>query len=149
MNQERIIADLLSLLPYWHIKIDKVFKQSREKTLSLEMYYCLQTLRTWGPMTMSDLTRRMNIKKQQATELITKLYEHGMINRTQDEQDRRFVNIEVTNTAIKYIEEDYYHNAQFLQQLHKDMGEEDIEAFSEAVGTILRILSKMDMDEKI
>ena len=36
----QLIETLLAVLPYWHYKIDRPFKQRHKNAMSLETYYC-------------------------------------------------------------------------------------------------------------
>ena len=50
--------ELLALMPVWNYRIAKPFKQMLDEGVSLEMYYCIQTLRWYGgTLTMSELAR--------------------------------------------------------------------------------------------
>lgn len=144
MKSEQIMENLLAILPYWHCKIDRPFKQSLKEKMSLEAYYCLQTLRQDGPMAMTELAARLRMTKQQATKLVEKLHGPGMVRRVYGEEDRRFITIEITELANHYIEQDYYKNSVFLQQLEEKIGPEELEEFGVAITALLKILPKVD-----
>jgi len=54
---------------------------------------------------MSELAAEMKISKQQLTPLIDKLIESNMVIRRNDEQDRRIILIEITETGKCSFEE--------------------------------------------
>lgn len=144
MKYEHFIEDLLKVLPHWHYVMDKSFKQSLKDKMSLESYYCLQTLRQSGSMTMSELARRLKISRQQATQIVDRLCEYDFMRRLYDSTDRRTIKIEITEKARNYIDEVYYQDNEFLQGLKERIGEEDMEEFAKAIGTLLRILPKLE-----
>lgn len=143
MEKERLIENLLTVLPYWHCKIDRPLKQIVKNKMSLETYYCLQILHKNGTLTMSDLAQRLGITKQQATKTIEKLHEYGFVRRIYKEEDRRLIQIEVTQKALDYIEETYYHDKEIIQMLEEKFGEEDLKMFEEAIHILLKILPKL------
>lgn len=144
MEQTNFTEDLLKLLPCWHYNINKPFKAFMKDKMSLETYYCLQVMRQKGPMTMTELTHRLNVSKQQATKLIDILCEHHFVKRCSLEYDRRCITIEVTKEAEKYMEENIYQDTAFVEQLEQKLGAEDTRRLGQAVGTLLEILSRLD-----
>ena len=54
---------------------------------------------------MTELAHEMQISKQQLTPLICKLINNGLLVRKADENDRRVVRIEITETGRSQIEE--------------------------------------------
>lgn len=136
----------MMLLLYWHYKMDKPFKQryrEHEKSMSLETYYCLQMLRLGGPVTMSELADRLKISKQQATKTIEKLYKYDFVRRLTDLKDRRVVRIEITDTAVAYIQQNIHQNMQLMEKWKAEIGEEDLLALQKAMETFLQILPKL------
>lgn len=144
MAQENLMEILLAVLPYWHCAIDKPLKQSLKDKMSLESYYCLQTLRREGPMTMSQLAQRLKITKQQATKTVERLCAVEFIERLYDEQDRRVIRIRPTARALHYIEQDFYQNSQFLEALGQRLGPEGQADFQHALQILLAVLPKLE-----
>lgn len=144
MEKERFTEKMLKLLPYWHYKIDKPFKMFLKDKMSLETYYCLQVLRQNGPMTMTELSSSLKISKQQATKIIDTLYRHHFVARSNQENDRRFITICVTDTAIDYIEQTIYGNMEFAGFLEKQLGAEDMKQLESAVDVLIGVLSKLE-----
>ncbi len=54
---------------------------------------------------MSELAQEMHISKQQLTPLVYKLINNGLLIRNTDENDRRIVRIEITETGRSKVEE--------------------------------------------
>lgn len=147
MNFGQFIEELMIVLPYWHYKIDRPFKQShseRGDNMSLETYYCLQMLRREGAMTMTELSRSLKITKQQATRMIDRLYQYDFVRRETNEKDRRSIRIAATDVAVEYIEKNIYQEAAFLNETERRLSAEEFEELGQAVRTLLRILPKLD-----
>ena len=145
MNEEitRIQESLLALLPLWNYKITKPFKQLLNEEISLEMYYCIQTLQWVGePISMTELTQFMRMPKQQMTKLVGRLVESGFVRRTYDAADRRVIRLSVTDKAEEYIAKYLTEDAGDFRKLMEEMTEGDREDFRGAVETLIRVLAK-------
>lgn len=105
MESTKIQELLLGLMPWWNYQIAKPFKQLLDEGVSLEMYYCIQTLR-WlgGTMTMSELANWTKMPKQQMTKMVNRLVEQEFVERIDDPQDRRIIKIQITDKALEYID---------------------------------------------
>lgn len=143
IGSQEFTEDILAVLPYWHYAIDKNFKQSLKNKMSLESYYCLQTIRQKGSVTMSELAKQLKISKQQATQMVERLYCYQFICRSQDAADRRCVKIEITDKAREYISQMFYSDNDFWGNISKRIGDNDRQELAGAVKTLLRILPKL------
>lgn len=144
MDNKKLMEDLLTVLPYWHYKIDKTIKQTLKSEMSLETYYCLQTLRREGPMTMTELAARLKITKQQATKLAGKLYEHQFLERIPDKNDRRCIRVQISEAARNYMAQERAQNDIYIERLEEQLKPEDIEKFESALEILLEVLPKLE-----
>lgn len=146
MDLAHFTEKLMAVLPYWHYKLDRPFKQAQKENqapMSPETYYCLQMLRCDGPMTMTEMAHRLLLTKQQATRTIDHLYSHGLVVRLPDRDDRRVVRIEVTAQAVEYLRQHIRQNAGFLHLLPERLDAEELDELDRAVGTLLRLLPRL------
>lgn len=139
----QLIETLLAVLPYWHYKIDRPFKQRHKNAMSLETYYCLQMLRCSGPLTMTELAQRLRVKKAQATRTIEQLYKYGFVTRSAADGDRRCVRIEITQPALDYIEENFYTDQELARRLEQSLSDAERQALQKALETLLQVLPKL------
>lgn len=139
---KKIQEALLAVLPVWNYKIEKPFKQMLDEGVSLEMYYCIRTLRWRGALTMSELAHLVNMPKQQMTKLVNRLVEQDFAKRIYDPSDRRIIKIELTDNAMKYIDQFLAQDAECFQKLLEEMSESDRSDFMQAISTLMRILYK-------
>lgn len=145
MKYQSLMEKLLALLPFWQYKISQSLKRAYKKeAMSLDTYYCLQMLHWNGPMTMSELAKSLNITKQQATRTIEKLWKAEFVRRLYDPDDRRTIRIEVTDTALAYIEKNFHEKISFQKRVEACLTENEAREFEGAVETLLRILPKLD-----
>lgn len=140
---EKFVQNLLLVLPGWHSKLVRPFKDMLNREMSLETYYCLQTLKVCETATMSELARQLKVPKQQVTKLVDKLNEHEFIERVWEEEDRRVIRIRLTLKAVSYMDEYYLKNKDFIKSLEDQLTEEELRQLNDAVETLGNILPKL------
>lgn len=147
MKSEKISAEfvqnLLLVLPNWHSKLVRPFKDLLNREMSLETYYCLETLKLSGTITMTEMAQRLKVPKQQVTKLADNLSEHQFVERVYDEEDRRVIRIRLTPRAEKYLDEYYLKNTAFIQSLEEQLTEEELIKLNQAVLILGEILPRL------
>lgn len=140
---EEFVKNLLFVFPDWHAKLVRPFKEMLNREMSLETYYCLQTLKMRGTATMTELAQQLKVPKQQVTKLVDNLYAHGFVERTCREEDRRVIAIKLTPEAISYMEEYPLKNTEFIKTLEEKLTEEELQQLNEAAEILRKILPKL------
>lgn len=140
---EQFVRKLLLVMPNWHSKLVRPFKETLNREMSLETYYCLETLKVSGTATMTELARQLKVPKQQVTKLVDKLWEYGFVERATDQGDRRVIQIRLTPRAVAYLDEYYLKNTDFIQSLEEQLTEEEMQELCRAAGVLERILPKL------
>lgn len=140
---EKFVRNLLWVMPNWHAKLVRPFKETLNKEMSLETYYCLETLRSCESATMTGLAQQLKVPKQQVTKLVDKLSGHGFIERIHNPSDRRSSWICLTPKAIGYLDEYYLKNQAFIQALDAQLTTEELQRLNGAIQVLADILPKM------
>ena len=140
---ERFVQNLLLVMPDWHSKLVKPFRDTLDNEMSLETYYCLETLRACGTATMSELAHQMKVPKQQMTKLVDRLSQSRFVERVQGTDDRRVTWIRLTPWAVSYLDEYYLKNTAFIQMLEEKLTQDELERLNDAVEALEEILPKL------
>lgn len=140
---EQFVKNLLAVMPCWHSRLVRPFKEMLNREMSLETYYCLQTVRVSGMVRMTDLASQLKIPKQQVTKLVDNLSCHDFVERVYHEADRRVIWIRLTPKALEYLDEYYLKNTAFIQSLEEQLTGEELLELNQAVETIGRILPRL------
>ena len=140
---ERFVQNLLLVMPDWHSKLVKPFRDTLDNEMSLETYYCLETLRACGTATMSELAHQMKVPKQQMTKLVDRLSQSRFVERVQGKDDRRVTWIRLTPQAVSYLDEYYLKNTAFIQMLEEKLTQDELERLNDAVEALEEILPKL------
>lgn len=143
-STEAVVQHLLQVFPIWNAKLVRPFKESLKKEMSLETYYCLETIKYHGEMTMSQLAAKLKVPKQQVTKLIDRLSEHHFVERVHDTADRRTIWIRLTSDALVYLDDYYKKNHEFIGYLEDRLTTQELERMNDAVLTLKEILLKLD-----
>lgn len=141
---EEFVKNLLLVMPGWHSRLVRPFKDMLDKEMSLETYYCLQTVRMSEMVRMTDLAQQLSVPKQQATKLVDKLSGYGFVERVYHEKDRRAIWIRLTPAAIRYLDEYYLKNTGFIQKLEESLTQKELEELNRAVETIGKIIPRLE-----
>lgn len=137
---EEFVQNMLYVLPYWNSRLVRPFKETLNKEMSLETYYCLETVRRCGSVTMTELAGYLKIPKQQVTKLVDKLINCQFVERFFDPGDRRLIRIRLSKRAEDYLDQYYMKNKEFIQGLETTLTETQLQELNQAVRTLLRIL---------
>ena len=140
---ERFVQNLLLVMPDWHSKLVKPFRDTLDNEMSLETYYCLETLRACGTATMSELAHQMKVPKQQMTKLVDRLSQSRFVERVQGTDDRRVTWIRLTPGAVSYLDEYHLKNTAFIQMLEEKLTQDELERLNDAVEALEEILPKL------
>ena len=74
MQTNEIQELLLDTIPAWHYWFARPFKRMLNDGVSLDMYYCIQSMRRNGhTMTMTELANFARMPKQQMSKLVERL----------------------------------------------------------------------------
>lgn len=85
MQTNEIQELLLDTIPAWHYWFARPFKRMLNDGVSLDMYYCIQSMRRSGhTMTMTELANFARMPKQQMSKLVDRLVDGGFAERLSD-----------------------------------------------------------------
>ena len=144
MKYEKEHQLLSVVMPQWHYRIARPFKQLQESGLTPEVCHCLMTLLCRGDgITMSELARLAGMSRQQTTKVVDRLIRGGFALRENDTNDRRVIRLRTTDYAREYMEQFRRNQAEYYENMFEDMGEEDRAAFCEAMETLQDIFSRL------
>lgn len=139
----QFVQNLLVVLPSWNARLVRPFRETLNKEMSLETYYCLETIKLHDSVTMTELAQYLQVPKQQVTKLVDKLSQYQFIERIYDERDRRRIRIRLTNTAVSYIDEYYMKNTKFIENMEEKLTNEELEQLNCAMTSLMEILPKL------
>ena len=121
MQTNEIQELLLDTIPAWHYWFARPFKRMLNDGVSLDMYYCIQSMRR-SNRTMSKL--------------VDKLVEGGFAERLSDPDDRRVIRLRATEKADEYVASFLEKDAAEFRAFFDQLEGEECETFCTALRTI-------------
>jgi len=109
--------------------------------------FVLKAVHIHGPVRMSVIGSHMGISRPYMTALVDKLIEDGLVERVPDPDDRRVVNVRITDAGKEEIK-DFTESARkaVIKNL-SSLDSEDISTLSELMRKFRDIVSKWDREE--
>jgi DNA-binding MarR family transcriptional regulator len=96
-SREALLGDVLAEMNMISLKdFQGALRRWHEGTLSLVHLNVLMILRSRGPLTMTHLAELLDVSVASATGIIDRMEKKGVIERRRSEQDRRVVEVYVT-----------------------------------------------------
>ena len=144
-NIDELFTGLLLNVPIFIrelLKIGSIVISNKEITrphISL-----LFILKSKGTCKMSSLGKVLCVSKPSVTVLVDKLVEFNMVKRILDENDRRVVYIEITDTGRDFLKECIESMKRVFRKNMKKFSPEDLELLKETLGNMKMFVKKMD-----
>ena len=92
---------------------------------------------------MSKIGNRIHISKSNMTSLIDKLAEKGLVERIPDKNDRRVINITITDKGNNLLKDWREKSNNEIKKNLSNLSEEDLEKLYDSVENIKDILTKL------
>ncbi len=104
----------------------------------------LATLRMHGRRTISSLAERERVTAPSMTSMINGLEEQGFVRRTPDEQDRRRVQVDITDAGVDIVELTIRRRDDLLAEMlgEHDFTEDDLETLRRASALIREVVER-------
>lgn len=94
-------------------------------------------------LSMSDIGKELCMPKPNVTALIDKIISKGLINRLQDEKDRRVIQIHLTQKGAESVEEIKNNLKENIKQKLLNLNEEELDLLSFSLRNVKNILVKI------
>ncbi len=89
--------------------------------ISMTSLHVLMALEAHGPLAMSRLAEMLEVAVSNATGIVSRMEERGLVRRTHDEADRRVVFVTVTEHGRQVLEDREFMRAGHLRQVLAEM----------------------------
>ena len=131
------IADnFIRLLPLFY---EKFHSRKRSDLTSLQIHILESLMQCKENISMTGLSLKTDICKQQLTTLICKLEEKKYVIKEQDEKDRRIINLVITQKGEEVVRKHWNEICGKLQSLDK----EDLADLEYAASKMIKVIGKI------
>ncbi|MBI4766690.1 MAG: MarR family transcriptional regulator [Deltaproteobacteria bacterium] len=108
-----------------------------------QTYSILRILERSGPLSLSAVGRQLIIAKQNMTTIVDKLMKDGLVERRYDANDRRVINVLITEKGIRFLKESMLGLKNIVRINLSELSDEDIESLYKALQTVRNIAPKL------
>ncbi|RKD30105.1 MarR family winged helix-turn-helix transcriptional regulator [Thermohalobacter berrensis] len=141
---EPIVESIFSILPLFKKKLIKPHKHNKAIDLSPSHLQILFLLDDLGKLPISEIGKHLFISKPNMTPLIQKLIKENLVERIRNEEDRRYIDIQITKKGKELIENHKALVAGNLKKKLANLSEEDLKELSLSLNKVKEIISKLD-----
>ena len=117
----------------------------RATGLSMPQFGILMQLYHRGQCGMSAITDRMEVSNAAASQLVERLVQNGLLERSEDPNDRRAKQIALTDKGRKFIEESISERSRWVNNLVEHLADDEKMLISKALPVLLEAVQKMDV----
>jgi DNA-binding MarR family transcriptional regulator len=96
---DRIAENIISVYPILYKSISRPLRQL--STITPGGMFVLGSLKRHGTLSMSDIGKHLSMPKPHVTVIVDKLIDESLVERQSDPNDRRIINISITEKGLK------------------------------------------------
>ena len=117
--------------------------------ISMTALHVLMVLEASGPLAMSRLADILEVAVSNATGIVSRMEERGLVRRTHDETDRRVVFVTATDKGRRVLEDREFMRAEQLRQVLAAMTDQGRADFVRAIRDFLTTAEKLRAEGRL
>lgn len=142
-NAGDIVKNLIALLPLFQSKVIKPVLLASKDSISPLQVHVIMIINEKKSINMKDLANEMMISKPQLTPIIDKLMKKAYLVRESSQEDRRIINISLTQLGKDILKQRTEHIGKMITQRISTLPTEELEALNAAIITMSTIIDKL------
>lgn len=135
-----LTENLFQLKPIVHKRLLKFDRCPQNMLLPVNQMMVMGTLYEEGSLPISEIGKKVYISKPQMTSIIDKLLKADFVERVYDEEDRRVININITEKGREYTRDVTEIIKENMKQKLAVLSEEQLRILSNSIETAINIL---------
>jgi DNA-binding MarR family transcriptional regulator len=126
----------------------KLAKSNNEVSLLHSDHLILKLLMENKSMTMSEIGRLFGISKPHLTVIVDHLVGKNFIKRNYNKEDRRVINIEITEKGIESFNKTKYIIREEFKKILSCLDDTDVQILSDSLKNLKKVISKINLNKK-
>jgi DNA-binding MarR family transcriptional regulator len=118
---------------FMHRSMQGTIQYARDNGLSMSMIGTLFHLNRRGHTGVSDLSQHLGVSSAAASQMLDRLVEEGLIERTEDPDDRRMKKISLTEKGCRIYKDSLSARMRWLDELGKSLSDQEKETITTAL----------------
>jgi DNA-binding MarR family transcriptional regulator len=140
---ESIIDSLFTIVPLLKKDLMKPDMDNKHNDLSSSHLQILFYLEDMGVQPMTEIGKHLQINKSNLTPLVQKLIDRHLVERIQDNKDRRYVKIGLTKDGFMQLEEQKSKIAENLKIKLSNLKPDEMQRFAVSLAEVKNIMIKL------
>ncbi len=125
-----------TMLPFWHRVRDHIRQAAAERfDISVEQFHVLRYIRR-GHGSVSELAEAKHISRPAVSQAVDALVERGLIARTRDTDDRRYVRLALTDAGNTLLDAVFEDTRQWMIQALTPLDDEELYTLLQAMNSL-------------
>jgi DNA-binding MarR family transcriptional regulator len=146
---QKFTNNIILLFPIYHKNLIKSQDQCSLITPFNPKFRVMGMLMFYGTMPMSAISKKLCVTKPSITALISKLIAEKMVERQYEKEDRRVINISLTEKGKQYLLKSRNETKETIKKNLSGLSEEEFNKLFKASNDMIQILSKINKGEDI
>mgnify|MGYP003365970252 CR=1 FL=1 len=142
-NLVEVVDKLLLLLPTLEKRLIRPLELEIKPSLSILQYNALFIMKNDGILTMSELSNKMCISKQQLTPMVDKLIDNELVERMTNEKDRRIINVRLSERGYNFLNDSKAEITEALKKRMEVFDQDEVDTLLKAINDIYSITKKL------
>lgn len=109
--------------------------------ISVEQFHVLRFVRR-GTNSISDLAAAKNISRPAISQAVDTLVNKGLLTRTQSTEDRRFVELTLTESGNALLDTVFKETRGWMKELMNDLSNEELDNIASAMASLKKMLER-------
>jgi DNA-binding MarR family transcriptional regulator len=143
---DELAKEFFKLVPQIIKNVVKPFENVSKNSLGPMQLGLLKFLKQEHSISMTEITTRFNVSKQQLTKLTDKLAQKNYIHRVNDLIDRRSIKISITESGIQFLNEYEKQVLDLMKIRFEKLSDENLFELLAAVNSINKIIPFLSED---
>ncbi len=150
MADENQVSEILRkwMDTFSHRSMREWVRFAKSTGMSLPQFGILSQLHHRGPCGVSDISERMDISNAAASQLVDKLVQAGLLERTEDLNDRRAKHLTLSAAGHAVIEKGIRERGKWMNELAFRLSEGEQQKVAEALQILIKAAEKLTEQEK-
>ncbi len=115
--------------------------------VSMSNLHVMSMLERHGPMTMSRIADALDVSLSNATGLVDRMVERGLVDRVRDEDDRRVVHVAVTERARSALAEIEVFQEDARTRIVAELDDRQLERLMRSLGDLRDAVARVSIAE--
>lgn len=132
----------ISILHRWnnvsmHHSMQSLFRYAKENNISMSQVGALFHISHKGTMAVTDISERLGVTSAAASQMLDRLVQQNLLERTEDPNDRRVRQISLTPQGRNLLNESLRIQGLWMRELVQSLSDSECDKISEALNILL------------